>query len=142
MSTLNGSQSDFIGSGWAFPLRVNARGGIALARREQDVEESIRIILSTPVGERRMRPRFGCGVHDLTFATNDPATHGLIRYHVLQALALWEPRIELREDGVRVRTDPDEPSRVLVEIDYTLRATNQRRNLVYPFYLIPGEPER
>jgi phage baseplate assembly protein W len=134
--------SDFIGSGWAFPLRVNARGGIALARREQDVEESIRIILSTPVGERRMRPRFGCGVHDLTFATNDPATHGLIRYHVLQALALWEPRIELREDGVRVRTDPDEPARVLVEIDSVLRATNQRRNLVYPFYLIPGEPER
>jgi phage baseplate assembly protein W len=142
----NGNQSsqptDFIGSGWAFPLRVNARGGLALARREQDVEESIQIILSTPVGERRMRPRFGCGVHDLTFATNDPATHGLIRYHVLQALALWEPRIELREDGVRVRTDPDEPSRVLVEIDYAIRATNQRRNLVYPFYLIPGEPER
>jgi phage baseplate assembly protein W len=81
-------------------------------------------------------------VHDLAFATNDPATHGLIRYHVLQALALWEPRIELREDGVRVRTDPDEPARVLVEIDYLLRATNQRRNLVYPFYLIPGEPER
>jgi phage baseplate assembly protein W len=134
--------TDFIGSGWAFPLRVNARGGLALARREQDVDESIRIILSTPVGERRMRPRFGCGVHDLTFATNDPATHGLIRYHVLQALALWEPRIELREDGVRVRTDPDEPSRVLVEIDYAIRATNQRRNLVYPFYLIPGEPER
>ena len=134
--------TDFIGSGWAFPLRVNARGGLALARREQDVDESIRIILSTPVGERRMRPRFGCGVHDLTFATNDPATHGLIRYHVLQALALWEPRIELREDGVRVRTDPDEPSRVLVEIDYAMRATNQRRNLVYPFYLIPGEPER
>ena len=146
MSNGNGSNGtlpdDFIGSGWAFPLRVNARGGIALARREQDVEESIRIILSTPVGERRMRPRFGCGVHDLAFATNDPATHGLIRYHVLQALALWEPRIELREDGVRVRTDPDEPARVLVEIDYVLRATNQRRNLVYPFYLIPGEPER
>jgi phage baseplate assembly protein W len=134
--------TDFIGAGWAFPLRVNARGGLALSRREQDVDESILIILSTPVGERRMRPRFGCGVHDLTFATNDPATHGLIRYHVLQALALWEPRIELREDGVRVRTDPDEPSRVLVEIDYAIRATNQRRNLVYPFYLIPGEPDR
>ena len=140
--TANASPSDFIGSGWAFPLRVNPRGGIALARHEQDVEEAIRIVLSTPIGERRMRPQFGCGVHDLTFATNDPATHGLIRYHVLQALALWEPRIELREDGVRVRTDPDEPSRVMVEIDYLLRATNQRRNLVYPFYLIPGEPER
>lgn len=134
--------TDFIGSGWAFPLRVNARGGIALARREQDVQEAIRIILSTPIGERRMRPRFGCGVHDLTFATNDPATHGLIRYHVVQALTLWEPRIELREDGVRVSVDPAEPSRVLVEIDYLLRSTNERRNLVFPFYLIPGEPAR
>ena len=134
--------TDFIGSGWAFPLRVNARGGMALARGEQDVAEAIRIILSTPIGERRMRPRFGCSVHDLVFATNDPATHGLIRYHVLQALAMWEPRIEVREDDIIVSTDPAEPSRVLVEIEYTLRATNQRRNLVYPFYLIPGEPER
>jgi phage baseplate assembly protein W len=121
---------------------VNARGGVALARGEQDVDEAIRIILSTPIGERRMRPRFGCGVHDLTFATNDPATHGLIRYHVLQALAMWEPRIEVREDGVHVSTDESDPSRVLVSIEYVLRATNQRRNLVYPFYLIPGEPER
>jgi uncharacterized protein len=141
-TTESTTPTDFIGAGWAFPLRVNARGGMALVRGEQDVDESIRIILSTPIGERRMRPRFGCGVHDLTFATNDPATHGLIRYHVLQALAMWEPRIEVREDGVRVSTDPVEPSRVLVDIDYTLRATNQRRNLVYPFYLIPGEQER
>jgi uncharacterized protein len=139
----NGSNlpTDFIGSGWAFPLRVNARGGIALARREEDVQEAIRIILSTPIGERRMRPRFGCGVHDLTFATNDPATHGLIRYHVVQALTLWEPRIELGENSVRVHVDPDDSARVLVEITYVLRSTNQQRNLVFPFYLIPGEPE-
>jgi phage baseplate assembly protein W len=129
--------SDFLGSGWAFPLRLNSRGGIALARGERDVEESIRLILATPIGERRMRPEFGCGVHDLVFAINDPTTHGLIQHHVVEALTLWEPRIEVGE--VRVTTDAAEPSRVLVEIDYTLRATNQRRNLVYPFYLIPGE---
>jgi uncharacterized protein len=133
--------TDFIGSGWAFPLRINERGGIDLARGESDVRESILMILSTPIGERRMRPQFGCGVHDLVFATNNPATHGLIAYHVAEALALWEPRIELRDDSVRVQVDPADPARVLVEIDYTLRATNQRRNLVYPFYLIPGEPE-
>jgi phage baseplate assembly protein W len=140
--TSNALPTDFIGSGWSFPLRINARGGIELSRHDQDVQEAIRIILSTPIGERRMRPRFGCGVHDLTFATNDPATHGLIRYHVVQALTLWEPRIQLREDGVRVKVDPDEPSRVLVEIEYELRTTNEQRNLVFPFYLIPGEPER
>ena len=129
--------TEFLGSGWAFPLRLNSRGGIALARGERDVEESIRIILATPIGERRMRPDFGCGVHDLVFAINDPTTHGLIQHHVIEALTLWEPRIEVIE--VRVVSEPAEPARVLVEIDYALRATNQRRNLVYPFYLIPGE---
>jgi phage baseplate assembly protein W len=129
--------ADFIGTGWAFPLSINSRGGIEMARGDQDVQESIRIILSTPIGERRMRPEFGCGVHDLTFATNDPTTHGLIQHYVVEALTLWEPRALVAE--VSVRTDPDEPARVLVEIDYDLRSTNERRNLVYPFYLIPGE---
>jgi phage baseplate assembly protein W len=129
--------ADFIGSGWAFPLTVNARGGIEMARGDRDIQESIRIILSTPIGERRMRPNFGCGVHDLTFATNDPTTHGLIQHHVIEALTLWEPRIAVSD--VRVFSDEVEPARVLVEIDYELRSTNERRNLVYPFYLIPSE---
>ena len=141
MTNGSGVPTDFIGSGWAFPLRINERGGLDLAYGEDDVRESILMILSTPIGERRMRPQFGCGVHDLVFATNSPATHGLIAYHVAEALALWEPRIELRDDSVRVQVDPEDPACILVEINYTLRATNQRRNLVYPFYLIPGEPE-
>jgi phage baseplate assembly protein W len=133
-------QSDFIGAGWAFPLRVNGRGGIELSRGQRDVEEAIRLILSTPVGERRMRPQFGCtAVHDLAFATNDPTTHGQIVADVREALELWEPRIQVID--VRAELDPDEPARVRVELEYVLRATNQRRNLVYPFYLIPGEAE-
>jgi phage baseplate assembly protein W len=130
---------DFVGSGWSFPLRLNSRGGISLSRRDQGIEESIRIILGTPIGERRMRPAFGCAIHDLTFATNDPTTHGLIRYHVQDALARWEPRIALVD--VRVGVDADEPGRVTIDVEYVLRATNERRNLVYPFYVIPGEPE-
>lgn len=130
---------DFIGSGFAFPLRVNARGGIDLVRGERDIEEAIRIVLSTPIGERRMRPLFGCGVHDLVFAPNNPGTHGLIRQRVLEALQLWEPRIDVRDDGVDVHVDPAEPGRVHVEIQYVVRSTNERRNLVYPFYLIPQE---
>ena len=114
-------------------------GGISLSRRERGIEEDIRVILGTPVGERRMRPEFGCAIHDLTFASNDPTTHGLLRYHVQQALTRWEPRIVLVE--VRVHADDDEPGRVTIEIDYVTRSTNERRNLVYPFYIIPGEPE-
>jgi phage baseplate assembly protein W len=128
---------DFIGSGWSFPVRFNTRGGIELSRGERDVDEAIRMILQTPIGERRMRPRFGCGVQDLTFATNDPTTHGQIVREVREALGLWEPRIDILD--VRTATDPEEPSEIFVEIDYVLRSTNERRNLVYPFYLIPGE---
>ena len=132
-------EPDFVGAGWSFPLRLNGRGGISLSHRGNGIEEAIRIILGTPIGERRMRPGFGCAIHDLTFASNDPTTHGLIRYHVQDALARWEPRIALV--GVHVGVDDDEPGRVTIEIEYVLRATNERRNLVYPFYVIPGEPE-
>jgi uncharacterized protein len=130
-------ERDFLGSGWSFPVRINSRGGIELSRGEDDIAESIKMILSTPKGQRRMRPAFGCGIHDLAFAPNDPATHGQIRHHVTEALALWEPRIEVL--AVRVQPDSDDPARLFVDIEYSQRADNQRRNLVYPFYMIPGE---
>jgi phage baseplate assembly protein W len=136
MSTIN--QSDFIGSGWAFPVAVNPRGGIDLARGADDVNQAIRVVLSTPIGERRMRPLFGCGIHDYVFAPNEPGTHGLIRHEVLEALRLWEPRIEVSD--VTLEVDEENPSVLNVGIDYVLRATNERRNLVFPFYLIPQEP--
>src|SRR5690349_17417907 len=122
--------ADFVGSGWAFPLRVNERGGIEMSRGARDVDEAIRLILSTPVGERRMRPTFGCAVHDLVFAPNDSTTHGLIQHYVVEALGLWEPRIDVQE--VRLHHDPDEPGTVRVNVGYVVRATNEQRNLVYP----------
>src|SRR5579884_3161823 len=127
----------FRGAGWAFPMGVDGRGGIALATEDQAIERAIYIILSTAKGERRMRPHFGCAIHDLVFAPNDATTAGLIRYHVTEALGWWEPRIDVVE--VDVRTDVDDPARVLVEIRYTIKATNDERSLVYPFYKIPGE---
>lgn len=130
-------ERDFIGSGWSFPVRIDSRGGIALSRREQDVAEAIHLVLSTPIGQRRMRPQFGCGIHDLAFAPIDPRTHGQIRHQVHEALRLWEPRIAVSD--VYVHSDPTDDGRLLIEIQYVLRSTNERRNLVYPFYIIPGE---
>jgi len=127
----------FLGTGLAFPLGVDGRGGLALASEEQAIERSIRLILATAKGERRMRPNFGCGIHDLVFAPNDATMEGLIQYHVTEALGWWEPRIEVRD--VDVLTSPDDPAQVLVSIRYVVRATNDERNLVYPFYVIPGE---
>ena len=128
---------DFLGSGWAFPPRVDARGRIALARQEQDVEEAIRMILLTPKGQRVMRPEFGCQIHDLIFSPNDSNTAGLAEYYVREALAMWEPRIQVRD--VLVNPDPANTSRLLIDISYEIKATHDSRSLVFPFYRIPGE---
>jgi phage baseplate assembly protein W len=124
---------DFLGVGWKFPVQVNGNGSIAMSEFEQDIRESIRIILSTSKGERAMRPDFGCGIHDFVFASMNTTTIGLIESSVGEALTRWEPRIELL--SVLVSTDEAELGRLLVGVNYRVRATNNEFNLVYPFYL-------
>jgi phage baseplate assembly protein W len=130
--------ADILGVGWAFPVGVDARGRIALARRERDIEEAICMILLTPKGQRVMRPEFGCQIHDLIFAPNDATTASLAAYYVEEALAFWEPRIRVHE--VVAEPDPSEPARLMIYLDYEIKATYDRRSLVFPFYRIPGEP--
>ena len=128
---------DFLGVGWAFPVGVDARGRIALARQERDIEEAMRIILLTPKGQRVMRPEFGCQIHDLIFAPNDATTAGLAAYYVEEALGMWEPRIQVKE--VNARPDAENHGRLLIDISYEIKATHDSRSLVFPFYRIPGE---
>jgi uncharacterized protein len=124
---------EFLGQGWAFPVSLDEQGRIAGVGLEDDVRQAIWIVLSTSPGERVMRPDFGAGLADLVFAPNTPATHGLVASAVRDALVDWEPRIDVLD--VAVDADPAEPTRLLVEVDYTVRVTNSRFNLVYPFYL-------
>ena len=131
------SQSDFLGKGWAFPLRISPSGGIALSVHGFDIDEAIKIILSTAKGERHMRPNFGCAIHDLVFAPNNATTAGLVKTYITEAIGWWEPRVELLD--VIVDTDPEERNRLLINIHYKIRTTNEPRNLVYPFYLIRPE---
>ncbi|MDQ7810277.1 GPW/gp25 family protein [Amycolatopsis sp. A133] len=126
---------DFLGRGLAFPLHTDATGSIALVGGEREVVESIRLILATSPGERPMRPEFGCAVHDLVFAPADAATAGQIAYEVRTALERWEPRITL--DDVVVSFDEADRGTLLIDIRYHLRGTNDPRNLVFPFYVIP-----
>ena len=140
MSTLN---RDFLGAGWAFPVGLEG-GGIALAGGDLAIERSIQVILMTAKGERRMRPEFGCGIHDLVFEPNNPTTHTLIRSRVAEALAWWEPRIEVGPQDITIEEEPHLQNHagavaLLIHIRYLVRATNAERNLVYPFYLIPDE---
>jgi phage baseplate assembly protein W len=126
---------EFIGAGWAFPLRTDATGSIALVDGEREVVESIRLILATAPGERPMRPEFGCAIHDLVFAPADAATAGQIAYEVRASLERWEPRVVVAD--VIVRFEDADRGMLLIEIRYTLRTSNDPRNLVFPFYVIP-----
>jgi uncharacterized protein len=128
---------EFIGAGFAFPMRTDTAGGIALVRREQELEESMRLILATAPGERPMRPQFGCGLHDYVFAPADATTAGHIAYEVRHALTRWEPRVDVED--VDVNATPERPDTLYIDIRYSIRGTNDPRNLVFPFYLIPSE---
>ncbi len=129
---------EFVGAGWAFPVRTDTTGGIALVRRERELEESIRLILGTAYGERPMRPEFGCAIHDYVFAPADATTAGNIAYEVRASLERWEPRIDVND--VEVTIDPSDGSTLYVDISYSVRGTNDPRNLVFPFYVITEEP--
>jgi phage baseplate assembly protein W len=131
--------NEILGSGLAFPLGVDRRGDLALVSGEQDVEQAIAIILSTAPGERPMRPEFGCGVHDYVFDTIDAATVGRMTVEVRDALDRWEPRIEVEE--VDFDLSEVDAGTLNINITYRIRPTNQLRNLVYPFYVIPAEEE-
>ncbi len=129
--------TEIIGSGLAFPIQVDRRGGIALARDEQDIDQAIQLILGTAPGERPLRPEFGCGVHDFVFDSSDANTIGRMEEAIRQALLRWEPRIIVQN----VDFDLTQSGNGLLTIDigYTVRATNTERNLVHPFYVIPAE---
>ena len=129
--------TEIIGSGLAFPLQVDRRGGIALARDEQDIDQAIQLILGTAPGERPMRPEFGCGVHDFVFDTIDAGTVGRMEEAIRSALSRWEPRIEVR--SVNFDLTHAVEGMLTIDIGFTVRATNTDRNLVYPFYVIPAE---
>ena len=124
---------EFLGQGLAFPLQVNPRGEIALARGETDIVQSIRIILETYPGERVMRPEFGCRAKELLFAPLNSTTLGLMEYYVERALRRWEPRITVQE--VKVSPDPNHDGALLVEINYEVKDTHDERSIVYPFFL-------
>lgn len=126
-----------IGRGWHFPPRLDERGTMALVGDEDEIEQSIRIILGTVPGERVMRPEFGCRIHELVFAPNNLATASQAGRYVREALGRWEPRIDIQ--SIDVVLDKDDPPCLGIIVEYRVRATYSNRSLVYPFYLIPEE---
>jgi hypothetical protein len=133
----------FLGVGWQFPVTAKSIDDddhkskrFALAEYEESVRQSILIILKTAKGERVMRPDFGCDLHDLVFAPNNATTRGLAESYVEEAMLLWEPRIKVLDIAVHPAGEQGEV--LNINIEYMVRTTDNRFNLVYPFYLDRG----
>jgi phage baseplate assembly protein W len=138
MSKLAQSSSgsvDLIGTGWKFPVKLNARGGLSWSTGPDRIREAIWIVLATAQGERVMRPTFGAGAQTHVFDPNSNVSRTRLAADIRDALTRWEPRITLVNVDVR---EGDEPSRVDVTIDYTIRTTNELFNLVFPLYVQEG----
>ncbi|MCA9926560.1 MAG: GPW/gp25 family protein [Anaerolineales bacterium] len=128
---------DIVGTGWTFPPQIGPQGGVALSSEFNEIEQAMKIILLTSPGQRVMRPTFGCRIHELVFAPNNHTTATQAMRFVEDALAMWEPRIIV--NNVHVYPDPDRANRLMIDVQYQLKATSDPRSLVFPFYLIPEE---
>jgi phage baseplate assembly protein W len=126
----------FLGVGWSFPLTVRADGTPAMVAHEEDVRQSILIILGTEPGERVMRPDFGAGLRSFVFEPVNPGTMTRLGNRVRDALVDFEARIDVLD--VSVTTDPELRNLLLIDVSYRVRTTNSLHNLVYPFYLDEG----
>ena len=127
----------FLGRGWAFPVDVNAAGLTEYSAEEKKIQESVLIILGTPIGSRVMRPDFGSRLHELVFAPMTSSTKALVSHHATDALMRWEPRVDVL--GVSAEEDRAFAGKLLVDVEYRVRPTNSIFNLVYPFYLKGGK---
>lgn len=130
----------FLGIGWKFPVDVDSKGLILSSEYEQNIQESIRIILETAKGERVMRPDFGCGIHHFAFEIINASTIGQMKQTISDALEKWEPRIELI--NIKVNVDNIDAGKLLFNLEYNVSRTNNKFNMVYPFYLTEGIGKR
>lgn len=133
------SHNELVGRGWSFPVVPGTNGSIALSAGYFDIDEAITLILGTSIGERVMRPNFGCRIHELVFDPVNGETLGLAKRYVAEALGWWEPRIDVLAITVTADMSQADLGKLLIGITYRVRATKDERSLVYPFYLIREE---
>ncbi len=137
MDTSTSDRKDFLGRGWAMPVALDSRTGqVATVAYEEDIRQSILIILETAPSERVMRPNFGCGIHELVFGVVDSTAIQRIRSVVEEALRRGEARIDVLD--VTVNEAATAEGKLLVQLEYRVRKTNQTGNLVFPFYFREG----
>jgi phage baseplate assembly protein W len=130
-------QNDFLGRGWTFPPTFDASAQtVDMVEREADIEQSLRVLLTTRTGERVMEPKFGCNLDDYLFESLDTTTVTIIRDKVVTAILYFEPRIDVK--NVTLDLSREFEGVVLIEVDYVVRTTNSRLNFVFPYYKNEG----
>jgi phage baseplate assembly protein W len=129
--------NSFLGRGWAFPPAFNYEmGTLEMAENEEDIDQSLRIILGTIPGERVMLPTFGCGIRKFVFESNDPTHISMMKDAIYDAILYNEPRIKLEK--IEIKDDTQIFGLLHIHISYTIIITNTRSNMVYPFYFKEG----
>jgi phage baseplate assembly protein W len=126
----------FLGTGWSFPPSFTKQGNTNMVSDDEDIMQSLLILLSTPPGERVHRPKYGCGIHKMVFEKMNSSTITLFKHTIEKAIVLYETRIHLNK--IDIDFDNEEEGILLIRLDYTIRLTNTRSNMVYPFYLREG----
>ncbi len=134
-----GNERDFLGKGLRFPVSVNLNGGVSSSQLEENVRQSLFIILGTAPGERINRDDFGCRIHDLMFAPNNDITAARAEVYCEEAIYKYEPRVS--KVTCTAAANPDQPNRLDIRIEYVIAGNNDKRNLVYPFYLQTEDEE-
>ncbi|MDQ1748209.1 MAG: uncharacterized protein QOD07_2472 [Frankiaceae bacterium] len=139
LDSQRGPDVSFLGRGISWPMGVDHTGALRMSEGPGDLDRSIRVVIATAPGERVMRPEFGCRVWDMLFEPVTPNLLGQMAQAVRDALAQWEPRATIED--VQVRQDDDDHALVHIDVQYVVKSTNDKRNLVYPFYVIPREED-
>lgn len=129
------TNQSFLGTGWSFPPRFT-KTGVRMVSDEEDIAESLRILLSTNPGERVMRPDFGCGIRPHVFSPMDESAKSILSSTIRRAILFHEPRVTVEK--IHIERSESDLGAILIGIDYTIDATNNRRNIVFPYYLAEG----
>ena len=127
---------EFIGTGWSFPPAFNNAGGTTImSTGVDDIKESLHILLSTTLGERVMRPDYGCNLRDYVFDPMNVSMETYIKKLVEDAIIYFEPRITLENVTADFR---DTEGIMFITVFFRIDATNSRANYVYPYYIKEG----
>ena len=130
------TEQSFLGTGWAFPPEFDKNAGtVEMVRDEEDIRQSLQILLSTSLGERVMQPGYGCNLRDYQFEPVSNTFLGFLKDMVDRAILFFEPRILVENIEINQADFTDNGEILLISVDYVISGTNSRKNFVYDFYL-------